>query len=128
MRKYNTKEQNYKEWLRLNRILNEFEWTDEKSKEEADIEKVLDNPKFRKFNRWYSNPPKWYVNIFNRSDRKHNKQALKLNVKMMRDGTEEHPMDEDINWEGDDNFGDYWESERINYRFSHRNCAKWYYW
>ena len=122
----NTKREHYKEWLRLNRIDAEIPWTYEVTKEQADIEKLLGDPKFREFNCWYENPPKWYINLFNRSDRKHNKQALKANIKMMIDPYEEHPMDEDIDWEGD--FGDYWESEYINYRFKHRNSAKWMYW
>ena len=126
MRKYNTKNKDYKEWLRLNRIDAEIPWTFEKTKEEAEIEKLLENPRFLKYQRFYDNPPKWYVNMFHRSDRKHNKRALKANIKMMRNPYDEHPMDDDnFEWKGDLSG---WESEYINYRFQHRNVAKWWYW
>lgn len=127
MKKYNTKDKDYKEWLRLKRIENEIVWTWEKSQEQADIDKLLENPKFIKYSWWYDTPPKWFVKCYHKSNRRHNKQALKANILYMPDPYDEHPMD-DGNFEWKGNLKG-WESEYINYTYQHRNNAQmWWNW
>ena len=101
----NTKDKNYKEWLRLGEALEKVEWSYPTTWEYDEAwYAYYENPKFKKFNRWYGSVPKWYVNIFNRGDRRHNKNALKKNISM---------PDFDL----EDNF--------IEYRYKSRNSAKW---
>jgi len=115
----NTKDKHYKEWLALSKEFYNREYNSEWDKY---WDELYCN-KYRKFNSFYDNPPKWYINTFNRSDRQHNKQALKKNIVMMGCDYDEDPHDAD--WFG---FLGGWESEYIEYRYHHKNSAKWMWW
>ena len=52
----NRKDKNYKEWLRLKEIESKIPWTYGKTKEEGEIKKLLDDPRFWKFH-WMSDGP-----------------------------------------------------------------------
>jgi hypothetical protein len=121
----NTKDKHYKEWLNLNKRYQEIRWTGnyETTKEEADLDKLLEHPKFRKFGWYQQGPNKDFINPFNVSFRQHNKQALKKNLSMIGCDYNEDPHDAD--WFG---FLGGWESEYIEYRYHHKNSAKWMWW
>jgi hypothetical protein len=119
----NTKDKHYKKWLKLSEeyweSFRKDDWA-ECSKQTGELEKELYTCKFKKFNRWHSNPPHWYVTTFNRSDRKHNKQALAKNISTYGCDYNENPHEAD--WFG---FLGGWESEYIEYKYHHKNSAKW---
>lgn len=103
----NTKDKDYKEWLKANRIYDECEWSYPTSKEyDEAFNYAWFSPRFKKFNRVYLHVPHWYVNIFNRRDRRYNKNTLKKNVNLILDT----------------------EDEFYEFRYKHRNSAKWMYW
>lgn len=103
----NTKEKDYKAWLKALDVYNKCEWSNPTSKEYDEAwYNVWLNPKFYKFNRVYLSVPHWYVNLFNRKDRRHNKNTLKKNIKLI----EIH------------------EDESYEYHYKHRNSARWMYW
>jgi hypothetical protein len=97
----NTKDKNYKEWLRLNKKYREIPWTVEPTKEEAELDRLLENPRFRKFG-WYQQGK---------------------NINMIGCDYDENPHEAD--WFG---FLGGWESEYIEYRYHHKNSAKWDWW
>jgi len=105
----NRKDKNYKEWLRLKEIESKIPWTYGKTKEEGEIKKLLDDPRFWKFHWMSDGPTKDIIKIYHKQDRVHNKRALKKNILMMVDALE--------------CYDDY-----VEYRYSHRNSAKWMWW
>ena len=121
----NTKDKHYKEWLILIKKSREIEWSGnyETTQEEADIDKLLAHPKFIKFGWYQQGPNRKFIRPYHKSDRQHNKQALKKNMTTIGCDYDEDPHSAD--WFG---FEGGWESEYIEYRYHHKHSAKWNWW
>jgi len=119
----NTKDKHYKEWLYLNKKYQDFPWTYETTKEEAELDRLLENPRFRKFGWYNEGPSKKYIRFYHKSDRQHNKRALRKNLGTIGCDYDENPHDAD--WFG---FIGSYESDYIEYRYHHKNSAKWDWW